>query len=683
MDDPEPELLAWHHVQRPSFRLGLEDIRRRRRGAVGVQALDRDDLDGVVGTGHGKLEGGGGAQHRAGDEPQQLDAHLLALGLLDEDRLAGGRVGEEGDRRRVEPRTVAEAVRLEEGRLRVGHHRLDVLLEALQARGPAIGEEQHVVEVRVRRLDHALQLGAEGVVVGAAGAPQCAGFLQEILLKLLEHVVRRRVRQRNRAMVPRGAGEGPEVHRHRLVVDGVLAPQRLDVARQRAHHALQERHALLQEGHAAVHAHARRSGLVDDQEDAVRRLARTDGLELAGRGDLDVAEVLGAAVLRVEEHVRAHDALGRLHGALVLNGDVAHLPRELLEHGIDFLAAEAHEHGARREDAVRGGEASLLRRVLRIGLQHDEASRRQLVLVVVEQAVAVGMVRIEDLDLVQAVLGNRKRHLRNAVLGAEGHLEGEGDGATFLNTRHARGDEHVRHDHGVLISVLHDHLHFDRPGLEETRGEVGRRARRNLVDLDFEELVVGVGNGGRVGLGRGRLLELLLGGLLLHHLGQVVHLAGLVALFQEQQALDPRDLQQRGGYSIFPGVLKVHPDGVHGILRRHMRLYRHRRRQDPPLVLYKGRPKRHNALHEAPDRSLLLLRGLGAADREAHRAQDAVGSLQVQCVVGLDVVTWLRRLRNLDGVLAVGFGGDQASLAAEQHARVVAEQLRWRLHLVA
>mmetsp|Transcript_19269 Transcript_19269/g.72799 ORF Transcript_19269/g.72799 Transcript_19269/m.72799 type:complete len:258 (-) Transcript_19269:1377-2150(-) len=257
MDDPEPELLAWHHVQRPSFRLGLEDIRRRRRGAVGVQALDRDDLDGVVGTGHGKLEGGGGAQHRAGDEPQQLDAHLLALGLLDEDRLAGGRVGEEGDRRRVEPRTVAEAVRLEEGRLRVGHHRLDVLLEALQARGPTVGEEQHVVEVRVRRLDHALQLGAEGVVVGASRTLQSAGLLEELLLQLGQHLVRAGVLQHDRREMLGASREGPEMDGHRQPVDGILLPQGLDVAWKDPHHPVQEIEALAEEGGASVNSHAR------------------------------------------------------------------------------------------------------------------------------------------------------------------------------------------------------------------------------------------------------------------------------------------------------------------------------------------------------------------------------------------------------------------------------------------
>mmetsp|Transcript_19269 Transcript_19269/g.72798 ORF Transcript_19269/g.72798 Transcript_19269/m.72798 type:complete len:396 (-) Transcript_19269:93-1280(-) len=395
--------------------------------------------------------------------------------------------------------------------------------------------------------------------------------------------------------------------------------------------------------------------------------------------------MLWTPILRIEEDVRANDAGRRPDWALVfLDGRLAHLARKLLQHGTDFLSAEAHEDEACCEHSVRGREARLLGRVVHVRLEHHQAPRWQrLSLDASGESEEARIVWSEDLDLVQAVLGNLIGDLRDAVFRAEGHLKGERNASALFNARDAWSDDDVRHDHGVLIAVLHDHLHLERLGLEEARGEVGRRARRNLVDLDFEELVVGVGNGGRVGLGRGRLLELLLGGLLLHHLGQVVHLAGLVALFQEQQALDPRDLQQRGGYSIFPGVLKVHPDGVHGILRRHMRLYRHRRRQDPPLVLYKGRPKRHNALHEAPDRSLLLLRGLGAADREAHRAQDAVGSLQVQCVVGLDVVTWLRRLRNLDGVLAVGFGGDQASLAAEQHARVVAEQLRWRLHLVA
>mmetsp|Transcript_19272 Transcript_19272/g.72824 ORF Transcript_19272/g.72824 Transcript_19272/m.72824 type:complete len:484 (-) Transcript_19272:93-1544(-) len=479
------------------------------------------------------------------------------------------------------------------------------------------------------------------------------------------------------------ARKGPEVHNHGLTVDGIPLPQRFDVPWQRANHALKERDALPQERDAAVDPHARGAGLIDDKKNPMRRLGRPHAWELAGNCHLHVAKVLRTPILGIGEHMRPHDACCRPYSTSVGDGGLRHFSRQLLQHGIHLSPAKPHKNNTSRNGTIRRAESCFLARVVGVWLEYDEAPRRKLFLRSAEAPVSVGIELGEDLHLIQAVLGDRVRNFRNAVLGAEGHLEGEGDGATFLNTRHARGDEHVRHDHGVLISVLHDHLHFDRPGLEETRGEVGRRARRNLVDLDFEELVVGVGNGGRVGLGRGRLLELLLGGLLLHHLGQVVHLAGLVALFQEQQALDPRDLQQRGGYSIFPGVLKVHPDGVHGILRRHMRLYRHRRRQDPPLVLYKGRPKRHNALHEAPDRSLLLLRGLGAADREAHRAQDAVGSLQVQCVVGLDVVTWLRRLRNLDGVLAVGFGGDQASLAAEQHARVVAEQLRWRLHLVA
>eukprot|EP00968_Pinguiococcus_pyrenoidosus_P026426 scaffold7085_cov329-Pinguiococcus_pyrenoidosus.AAC.1 len=232
MDNAKSQALAGQHIERPLRGRLLEGVHGRGRHLVGVQALHGD-------------------KQRARDQAEELDEHLAALRLLDHDRFSRGRIREEGDRRWIQPGAVAEAVCLEEGRLRVGHHRLDVLLEALQARGPTVGEEQHVVEVRVRRLDHALQLGAEGVVVGASRTLQSAGLLEELLLQLGQHLVRAGVLQHDRREMLGASREGPEMDGDRQPVDGILLPQGLDVAWKDPHHPVQEIEALAEEGGAS------------------------------------------------------------------------------------------------------------------------------------------------------------------------------------------------------------------------------------------------------------------------------------------------------------------------------------------------------------------------------------------------------------------------------------------------
>eukprot|EP00968_Pinguiococcus_pyrenoidosus_P008070 scaffold565_cov379-Pinguiococcus_pyrenoidosus.AAC.26 len=63
-----------------------------------------------------------------------------------------------------------------------------------RAGGSAIREEQNVVEMRLRRLDHCLQLRAEGVVVRPSRALKSPGLPQKLRLQRFQHLLRGRVR---------------------------------------------------------------------------------------------------------------------------------------------------------------------------------------------------------------------------------------------------------------------------------------------------------------------------------------------------------------------------------------------------------------------------------------------------------------------------------------------------------